>query len=312
MRAMLVTLTLNPAVDQTAWVERLVPGTVHHVLQNHIYPGGKGINVSRMAHRLGWPTVAFGFLAGETGNLVEKSLEQERVQHHFLRIPGQTRVNMTVIDKSSGKASSFYGPGPAVPMESLTEFSALVRFWLQGGRALVMAGSLPPGVPDDTYSSYVKAARDQGVLAILDTQGAALRRGLEAHPDLIKPNVEEAEGLLERPLPDVEAVIRAARELAPRAGTVVISMAARGAICVQGQRGWRVTPPKIEQRSTVGSGDSMVAGMAVALARGQDILAGLRLGTAAGAATAMSEGTTLGTAELVDSLMKSVLIEELA
>jgi len=308
---MLVTLTLNPAVDQTAWVERLVPGTVHHVLEAHIDPAGKGINVSRMAHRLGWPTVAFGFLAGETGNLIEKSLERENVQHHFVRIPGQTRINVTVVDKSSGAASSFYGPGPSVPEESLAEFSALVRFWLQGGRVLVLAGSAPPGVPEDIYASYIRTAHEHGVIVILDSHGAPLRAGLAAGPDLIKPNVEEAEGLLGRSLPDEEAIQRAARELAQRAGTVVISMGAHGAICVQGERGWRVTPPNVEERSTVGSGDAMVAGLAVALARGQDIVAGLRLGTAAGAATAMSEGTELGSAEQIEALVPLVRIEEL-
>lgn len=190
---MILTLTLNPAVDQTAWVERLVPGTVHHVLRTHIDPGGKGINVSRMAHRLGWPTVAFGLLAGDVGNMVERSLESEKVQHHFIRIPGETRVNVTVVDKSSGEASSFYGPGPQVPEDSLADFSTLVRFWLQGGRVLVLAGSLPPGAPKDTYAGYIRAAHEAGVQTILDTHGSALRIGLEAKPDLIKPNVEEAE-----------------------------------------------------------------------------------------------------------------------
>lgn len=310
MRRVLVTLTLNPAVDRTQWVERVVEGAVHHALQTHLAPGGKGINVSRMAHRLGWPTVAFGFLAGESGNTIEKALEEEGVQQHFLRIPGQTRVNVTLVDKSSGEAQRSFGPGPAVPAASLVELSALVRLRLQGGRVLVLAGSLPPGVPDDTYASYIRVAHEQGLLAVLDTHGAPLRAGLEARPDLIKPNVEEAEGLLERRLPDAEAVIGAARELAPRAGTVVISMGARGAICFQGERGWCITPPKVEQRSTVGRGDAMVAGLSVALARGDDILAGLRLGTAAGAATAMS-ASNLGTAKDVDALLGAVVIEPL-
>ncbi|MBC7170882.1 MAG: hypothetical protein H5U40_00555 [Polyangiaceae bacterium] len=122
-------MTLNPAVDQTAWVDRLEPGRVHRVRETHIDPAGKGINVSRMAHRLGWPTIAFGFLAGETGNIVRSALEAEGVQAHFGPVPGQTRINVTVVERA-GSASSFYGPGPAVPPDALASLDGYIRFWL--------------------------------------------------------------------------------------------------------------------------------------------------------------------------------------
>jgi 1-phosphofructokinase family hexose kinase len=309
---MIISLTVNPAVDQTAWVDRLQPGATHRVQQTHIDPAGKGINVSRMIHRLGWPTIAFGFLAGDTGNIVEKSLDTEGVQHQFIRIPGQTRVNVTVVDRQ-GVATGLLSAGPSVPPESLATLDSLISFWLQGGRVLVVAGSLAPGIAEDAYAGYVRAARDCGVKVILDTHGEPLRRGIAAQPDLIKPNVAEAEELLGRRLPDAMAVIGGAQEIAERGvGIVVISMGAEGAICVHGQRTWRILPPKIKRRSTVGSGDAMVAGLATALARGESIEAGLRLGTAAGAATAMTEGTALGTLADTTALLAQVHVEELS
>jgi len=308
---MIITLTPNPAVDQTSWVERLEPGTIHRVLDTQIDPAGKGINVSRMVHRLGWPTIAFGFAAGETGNIIQEALANEDVQYHFVRIPGQTRVSVTIVDRA-GQATSFFASGPQVPPSSLASLGSLLRFWVQAGRVLVLAGSLPPGVPEDIYASYVHAARERGVKVILDADGAALRHGVCARPDLIKPNVAEAERLTGEKLPDQGAIIRAARGLAANGiGIVVISMGARGAICVQGEHAWRALPPKVERRSTVGSGDAMVAGLAVALARGEGIEHGLRLGTSAGAATAMTPGTALGTAEDVCRLVPQVQIEAL-
>lgn len=299
-------------MDQTAWLDRIEPGRVHRVRETHIDPAGKGINVSRMAHRLAWPTIAFGFLAGDTGNIVRSALEGEGVPTHFVPIPGQTRINVTLVEQS-GVASSFYGPGPAVPTEALTSLESLVRFWLQAGRVLVLAGSLPQGVPADIYARLIRDARERGVKVFLDADAESLRLGIAAGPDLIKPNVEEAERLLDRRLADETAVVAAARELAGRGiETVIVSMGGRGAICAQRGRAWRIHPPEIQRRSTVGSGDAMVAGIAVALARGDDIVRGLALGTAAGAATAMSEGTALGTPEDVFALLPRVRIEEMS
>lgn len=308
---MIVTLTMNPALDQTSWVDRLVPGHVHRVREAQLDPAGKGINAARMAHRLGWPVIAFGVLARDTGNVVERALHAERVQHHFVRVPGQTRINTTVVD-ADGTATSLYAPGPNVPDEAAAELDAMLGFWLQAGRVLVLAGSLPPGTPADAYVRHVERARASGVLTIVDADGEVLRHALLARPDLIKPNAAEAGRLLGRALGDERSVIDAASELATRAGIVVVSRGRDGAVCARGDRVWRVTPPEIVLRSTVGSGDSMVAGLAVALARGDDLERGLALGTAAGAATAESAGTALGTVEEVGALLPRVRVELIA
>jgi 1-phosphofructokinase family hexose kinase len=309
---MIITVTPNPAVDQTLLVSQLTLDDVNHYRESHLDPAGKGINVSRVVHRLGWPTIAFGFLSGEIGLIAQEALDAEGMQHHFVQVPGQTRLNVTIVDEKGGTSTSLYGPGPPVTPTQLESLNGLLEFWLQAGRILVLAGSLPPNTPPDLYAAYVRLASSKGVKTLLDSDGESLRLGVEAAPYLIKPNLAEAERLLARKLPTVADVVDGARELLSRGITVVvISMAAAGVICAEADRVWQAVPPTVERRSTVGSGDSFVAGLAVALARGETIVEGLRLGSAAGAATAMTPGTALGTAEEIAALMPRVRVEVL-
>lgn len=307
---MILTVTANPAVDQTVWVERLEPGAVHRPSSVQLDPAGKGINVSRMAHRLGWPTIALGFVAGDVGRMVQDALDAERVQNHFVRVPGQTRIDVSIVEP--GRSTSLYMPGPTVSAEAFAELEEMIGLWLPAGRILVIAGSLPPGVPTEAYARLITAANRRGVRCILDADGPALRLGMAARPFLIKPNRVEAEHLLGRSLGDLTAVAHGAVELAHRGiEVVIVSLGAKGAVCAHDGRTWLVVPPPVNRKSTVGSGDSLVAGVAVALARGGTLQEGLRLGTAAGAATASSPGTALGTAEEVARLVEQVRVEPL-
>lgn len=310
---MIVTLTLNPAVDKTIFVSNLTLGQVHRVSESQLDPAGKGVNVSRLVDRLGWPTIAFGFLAGEIGRLVAQALEEEGVQSHFPRVPGQTRLNVTISDEATGLGTSFYDRGPEVSSERLAKLEDEMTPWIGACRVLVLAGSLPPGVPDDVYARYVGLAHSLGVKTILDADGEPLRLGVRAGPYLIKPNLAEAERLVGRPLPDLPSVVQAAREIrASGVEVVVISMGAKGAICALDGQVWQAIPPQVERKSTVGSGDSMVAGLALAIARGEDVVEGLKLGTAAGAATAMVPGTALATPEDIARLLPQVRVGLLA
>jgi 1-phosphofructokinase family hexose kinase len=309
---MIVSLTFNPAVDKTVFVDGLVLGKVNRVARSQIDPGGKGINVSRVVHRLGRPTIAFGFLAGSLGAIVARALDEEGVVHRFAWVGGETRLDVVVVDEAAGTSTKLYDRGPEIDPGSLERLLGDVGRWLPAARVLVAAGSLPPGVPHDVYASLLSQASRVGVQTILDADGDTLRHGLAGRPALIKPNVAEAEALLGRGLPDQAAIIAAARELltrGPRA--VVISMGSRGSICATAGRVLHAIPPPVERHSTVGSGDSLVAGMAIALAEGADLVDGLRLGTAAGAATAMTHGTELGTREDIERLAPGVDVREL-
>lgn len=309
---MIVTITLNPAVDQTIFLSGLELGEVNRYQESQLDPAGKGINVSRLAHRLGWPTIAFGFLAGEIGAIIEQALTSEGVQHQFVKVGGQTRLNTTLVDRTGKTSTGLYGPGPTINEKECAALDELVDFWMHGASVAVFAGSLPPGVPQDTYAGYIRLCRARGVKTILDADGEAFALGLAAGPTLVKPNRKEAEQVLGYPLRDLVSVVRGARELTSR-GTesAVISMGASGAVAVSGDRVWLAKPPSIDLRSTVGSGDSMVAGLAMALAKGLPISEGLRFGTAAGAATAKVAGTALGTRADVEALLAEVKVEML-
>jgi 1-phosphofructokinase len=309
---MIITLTLNPAVDLTTVVHHLDVGEINRYREPQLDPAGKGINVARMAHRLGWPAIAFGFLAGDIGSLIPKALAAEGIPSQFVYVAGQTRLNVAIIDEAYREATSLRGPGPVVTPEYRRELDGLLRFWLPSGRVLVLAGNLPPGVADDTYARYIELANTAGVKTILDTDGEPLRLGIAARPSCIKPNLAEAERLLGYALPDLKTVVRGAKELARHGiAIVVISMGSDGAVCVHGEQAWRAIPPSVKRKSTVGSGDSLVAGLAVALARDEPVVEGLRLGTAAGAATAATPGTAQGTAAEVEALLPRVRLEDI-
>jgi 1-phosphofructokinase family hexose kinase len=184
---------------------------------------------------------------------------------------------------------------------------------LQPGSLVIFGGSVPPGLPHTIYYDFVVALRARGIRSIVDTSGAALKAALAAGPLLIKPDVEEAEALLSRRLLDDASVLRAAEEIR-RMGPehVVISQGAAGAIAVGPGGAWKLIPPPISACSTVGSGDSMVAGLAIALNEGCGFVEGLRLGTATGAATAMVSGTQLGDAQQVLRLLSGVVVRTLS
>ncbi len=309
---MIITLTLNPAIDHTVWVERLNPGVVQRYRQSLLSPAGKGINVSRMAHRLGAPTVAFGFLAGDTGAMVQKALQDEGVQHHFRYVPGETRIDVVIIDETTADETALYGPGPHVSPIDVRVLEEQLVPWLEPGRVLVLAGSLPPGAPQDAYATLIEQARSRGVRTLLNTGGEALRLGLRAGPDLVKLTSAEAEALLGRPLEGAPGVVAAARGVAALGARIaVITMPLQGAIAVEGERAWWAISPPGVRRTKVGAGDSLVAGLAVGLWRDEPLSEGLRLGMAASAATAQSAGTELGSADLARTLLPQVRVEEI-
>jgi 1-phosphofructokinase family hexose kinase len=307
---MVLTITFNPAVDQTAKVGRLRAGHAHRLLCPQLHAAGKGINVARVTHRLGWRTAALGFVGGDAGTMIERALDSENVEHHFVRVAGETRVNLTIVDEA-GIATSFLGPGPRIDGGRWNALLDLTRQWLEPGRVLVLAGSLPPGVREDGYAMYIHAARERNVRVVLDADDQPMRLGIEAGPDLIKPNVAEAERLVGRSLADPLSIVDAARELAERVPIVVLSMGERGAICAHGSRILRAFAPRVQARSSVGMGDAMVAGLAVTMARGGDIVEGIRLGVATGTAAAMVPGTAECSAEQVRALLGSVAIGEM-
>jgi 1-phosphofructokinase family hexose kinase len=304
-------VTLNPALDQAMSIDQVTLGGLNRCRLDALDPGGKGLNASRVIARLGRATLALGFVGGATGALIRACLDADRVPHEFDEVAGDTRINVMLYERASGRRTRLYPPGPLVEARRLD--SLVERLARVGPDSIaILAGSVPPGISHLVYRDLVIRLRSQGVRALVDAFGAALESALDASPELIKPNVEEAEEILGRALRHDSDVLVAAEELRARGPRcVVISQGADGAIGVDEWGAWKAIPPKVEVRSTVGSGDSMMAGLAIALNEGRGLCEGLRLGSAAGAATAAVPGTELGTAEHVKRLVPQVVIREL-
>ncbi len=305
---MITTVTLNPAVDEAIALDEIALGATNRCDLDAVDPGGKGLNASRVIARLGRETLALGFVAGVTGALIRARLDAEGVPHRFDDVPGLTRVNVMVLERRPMRRTRLYLPGPRVERADLDRLYARLAAVVPGSM-VVLAGSVPPGLDPTVYRDLVAWLKARGVRTVVDAAGAALEAALSAGPELIKPNVEEAAELIGHPIADdAEALDAAASLRALGVERVVISQGAQGAIGVDGTGAWKARAPVVLVRSTVGSGDSMVAGLAIALSEGRGLAEGLRLGTAAGAATAAVRGTQLCARDEVERLLPQVVM----
>ncbi len=305
---MIVTVTLNPSVDRLIYVKQLVAHDTNRILRIEEDVGGKGVNVARVLRRLDVPVTATGFLGGRTGRYIQRELqEEEGVPCDFVWVRGETRINLAIQEEDGSPPTSLNERGPAISEEDLEKLIGKVRALAQGAKYVVLGGSLPPGVPADIYATLVQVAGDSGARVALDADGEPLLHGLTAKPFLIKPNEMETERLLGRAVDTLDDAGRAAQELHRRGVPVVIvSIGEKGAAVACDDGCWVAVPPQIRAVSTVGSGDSMVAGFLSVLIRQGTIEDAIRWGTAAGAATAMTDGSDIGTAEQIRALLEQV------
>lgn len=304
---MIYTVTLNPALDKTAVVERLTPNSVNRISRLRVDVGGKGLNVSKVIKELGGKTVAYALLAGDTGAAIERMLGDLDIDCRVLRVEGETRTNLKIIDPVLGQNTDINEPGPELADAQLDGMLAELVMEAREGDLVVLSGSLPRGASSDTYRRWVGALKSVGAKVFLDADGERLREGIKAAPDLIKPNEIELGAMLGRTLDTDEKVVVAARELVDGGlGCVMVSMGAAGALYVTPEVAVKAHPVKVEVGSTVGAGDSVVAALAFAQEQGLGLEEGLRLAMATGAANVMQTGTQAAPRELVDSLMGQV------
>lgn len=310
MNRIITAVSLNPAIDRTVQVPGFAAGVTNRVQTSRTDPGGKGINVARVVKALGGEVRVIGFMGQENGDLHTRHLAAIGIPAHFIPVPGETRVNIKVVDPQTGRLTEINDSGFSVTPHHLDALRQRVSEALATSAVLVLGGSLPAGAPATIYRDLIEAANAAGVPTILDADGEPLARGLSARPTLIKPNQAEAEALLGRALASREDVAAAAQELL-RLGPLmaVISQGAAGAVLAAGDGCWWAGSPSIKPGSTVGAGDSMVAGLALAIARGLPHAEALRLATAAGAGTARLEGTQVCSTDDVASLLDLVTVE---
>ena len=292
---MILTVTLNLALDVTYELPGVAWGEANRVARVRARAGGKGVNVARVLHALGQEAVVTGLAGGATGDAVRADLAAAGLPDALVPIAAETRRTVAVIDAGRGYATGFWEPGPPVSGDEWQRFTTTFARLLADAAAVVLSGSLPAGLPADAYASLCREAADAGVPAILDTSGEALRRCLPGHPALVKPNAEElAEaagaraggeppargGTAGAPAAGGDApaagcvspqdTLRAAEELRRvGAGAVVVSLGADGLVAVAADGAWRAWPPQRVSGNPTGAGDAVVAALAVGLVAGR-------------------------------------------
>lgn len=307
---MITTLTLNPAVDKTSVVEGITLGGLNRVQETMQSPGGKGINVSKALARLGTKTQVLGISAGDTGKWIERYLLEKHIPYDFVQGNGQTRTNLKVFDKTTETITEFNESGSPVNRGMIDEIIQKARQYADQSEFMVLSGSVPAGVREDIYLELIFTLKDK-VRTVLDADGALLEKGIEASPYIIKPNVYELEKLFNRKLEN-EAEILACGKALLRKGIakVVISMGADGSLLVSDEACYKVPSVKVRVKSTVGAGDSMVAGFLHGLSQGRKDAEALRLAAACATAAVMTEGSETFALEVLESVLPDIQVQE--
>ncbi|MEV0241895.1 1-phosphofructokinase family hexose kinase [Streptomyces sp. NPDC050674] len=279
---MILTVTLNTALDITYRVPSLRPHTSHRVTEVTERPGGKGVNVARVLAALGHEVTVTGFAGGATGRVVrEKLAAAPGVVDALVPISGATRRTIAVVDERTGDTTQLNEPGPTVTPTEWSAFQEAYEDLLPSASAVALCGSLPPGVPVGAYAGLVRTARSFAVPVLLDTSGEPLRRGVAARPDVIKPNADELAELTGSYEP-----LRATQDARRRgAHTVVASLGPEGLLAATPEGHWRATPPTPVRGNPTGAGDAVVAGLLSGLVEHLPWPARLTRATALAAAT---------------------------
>ena len=308
-----VTVTLNPAIDQTLSIPGFAAGRVNRVAESRSNAGGKGVNVACCLADLGVEVTATGFLGADNADIFEASFTHRGIADLFVRVPGRTRVGIKIVDDRTGQTTDINFPGVAPAAEDLAELFERIFLLVEPGGWFVLSGSVPAGTPDVIYARMIELLQDRGGQVVLDTSGTPLREALASSPEVVKPNVEELGELVGRTLA-TPAEIRAAGEslLERGARLVVVSMGGDGAVFIDREQALLARPPKVQVRSTVGAGDAMVGGIVHAVIHGLPLADLARMATACGAYAVTRIGPGIEDRDAHRKLIEQVEIEKLA
>ncbi len=305
---MIYTVTLNPSIDYVIKVEKLVNGKVNRVNEEHVYPGGKGINVTRILKSLDNDNIALGFVSGFTGDYIINSLQELNLDSNFIKVKeGFTRINVKI---KSEEETEINGQGPQIRNEELNEFYGVIDK-LVDGDILILSGSIPSCLNERLYEDIMKKVEDRDIKVVVDATKNLLLNVLKYKPFLIKPNNHELAEMFNVELKSTEDVIFYARKLKEMgAQNVLISMGKDGALLVsENDEVFTSSVAKGEVVNSVGAGDSMVAGFVSGYLKHGSYEEALRLGAASGGATAFS--SDLATREFIDKLVTEINVEKI-
>lgn len=307
---MITTVTLNVAIDKAYVVDTLDKGTVMRVLKCTNTPGGKGLNVAKVAKLCGEEVLATGFVGGHAGAYVEDMLNAISVPNDFVHTANETRSCINIL-AADGSSTEFLEPGAPVTEEDVANFLKKFERLVDKSDVLTISGSVPKGVNTDIYGRMVALAKSKNKPILLDTSGELLKEGVKALPTMIKPNDDEIEALLGVPVTNREEILAGAKKLHEMGiAYVVVSLGADGAMVICDEGVFHGRPPKIETVNTVGCGDSMLASFAVGFARGYAIEEALRYAVAVSAANALTMATGHFEMEDMERILPEVVVEQ--
>jgi len=302
---MIFTITLNPSLNKTVDVEELMYDDVNVILGEERSAGGKGIDVSRVIKELGGQSIALGLMGGYNGIEVEGRLTNEGILCDFTRVSGETRTNLIIHQQRKKMQTFLSAPATQVTQFDITTLYRKIKH-IPKDSYVVMSGSLPPGLNDSFYAQIITGLKVKGIKAFLDTDGEALKTGVQAGPYLIKPNIHEFGRLVEGSAREHDDVLGLVAPYLSLVDSVVVSMGARGAVGVSRKERYIVTPPKVNVKSSTGAGDALMAGMVFALSEGASFKDALCLGVACGTASTLNAGSALCLRDDVYAIKKEV------
>jgi len=310
--SVIVTVTPNTAVDKTYTVENFTIDRVHRPSEWRIVAGGKGINVARVYKELGGEAISTGFVGGHNGDFILESLRAEGLKADFVRTKGESRVCIAILDPVNRTQTELNEIGPEISSDEYERLKLKFESLVPGTEFVVLSGSTPPGVPDTIYREMIEIARRYNVPCLLDGNNAPLREGLKALPSIAKPNIHELSAIVGRQLGTIEEVAEAANEFVSQGiDIMVVTLGRDGALAATKEATWRAKSPEIKFVSAVGSGDALAAAVVYALGNGRSLEEALRLGTAAGAANAMTYGAGFCSKEDIYRLAEQVEMERI-
>src|SRR6266566_4300175 len=282
----IATVTLNPAIDQTVRVDSFRPNAVNRALAISFDASGKGVNVASFLADYGHDTAVTGYLGQENADIFEQFFASKGIDDCFIRIPGNTRINVKVVDEVNQQTTDINMPGETPPQEAMNTLLQTIEQLANSCDWFVLSGSLPPHVPATIYATIITQLKRQKKQIILDTSGEALREGIQAGTTIVKPNIEELQHLVRHSFTSEAEIQHAAHQLLNEdIELVVVSMGRRGAMLVEQATTLIATPPSVTVTKTFGAGDAMVAGLLTAQ------IQGLSLADCGRLATAFSVGT---------------------
>jgi 1-phosphofructokinase family hexose kinase len=316
----ILTLTPNPTIDRAIFVRGFQLGAVVRAEREVVTPSGKGVDASLVIHELGGQTLALGLIAGHTGDLLTAMLDEWGVAHGFCRANGETRTATVLVDLSVGEQSTISTATLSATEAHLARLLEVLD--CHAGRAwgLICGGSLPPGLPADSYAHLLRRARECGLVTLLDTSGGALRAGIPGRPDVLKVNREELvaldEGVARLDVcgpQDLGPLSNALRRFLGRwvSEALVITLGELGALAVTGTGVFWAKPPSVRATNTAGAGDALNGGLMLARSRRRNWPSALALGTAAAASVVMNEGTAVCHRAQVAGLLPEVRVYRL-